>query len=213
MQHDMTERHALGDRRAAETRRTLGPFLRRQPVSDETARGDRLGKHHGGGLQGLDLLVAVLPLGAVLHREHADGAAAAQDRHADEGVIDFLPRLGAVGEGRMKLSVGQLHRLGRRAIRPTRPSPGLQMRVVDGDRVQAFRREQFERSVAAAQVERAHLGDHVRGDQHHDLVEARLHALARGHDLAQAAQQLPRGANRSSHKQQSSPNGRAAVPQ
>ena len=72
---------------------------------------------------------------------------------------------------------------------------GLQMRVVHRLGVEAFGGEQLERAVAAAQIERAHLGHHVGGDQHHDLVEARLRALALGHHLAQAAEQQSRGAN------------------
>jgi hypothetical protein len=62
------------------------------------------------------------------------------------------------------------------------------MRVVHGLRPQAFGGEQLERAVAPAQVDRAHLGDHVRGDQHRHLVEAHLRALALRHHLAQAAE-------------------------
>ena len=98
------------------------------------------------------------------------------------------------------LRVGELHRLGLLGDQADQALAGLQMRVVHGLGVEAFGGEQLERAVAAAQIDRAHLGHHVRGDQHHDLVEARLRALALGHDLAQAAQQLSRGANRDRHR-------------
>ena len=181
---------------AGEARGELAAGLGADLVAhDEAARGDHLGEHHGGGLQRLDLLVAILTLGAVLHREHADCVAAAQDRHAEEGVVDLLARLRPVGEGRMMLGVGELQRLGLLGDQADQTLARLQMRVVDGLAVEAFGGEQLERAVAAAQIERAHLGHHVRGDQHHHLVEANLGALALGHHLAQASQQLSRGAN------------------
>ena len=87
------------------------------------------------------------------------------------------------------------------------------MRVVDGLGVQAFGGEQLKGFVAAAQIDRAHLGDHVRGDQHGHLVEARLRTLPLRHDLAQAAKQLSRGANsRDGHNYQSSPAGQSGGP-
>ena len=61
------------------------------------------------------------------------------------------------------------------------------MGVVHRLAVEAFSGEQLERGIAAAQVERAHLRNHVGGDQDHDLVETCLCALALGHHLAQAA--------------------------
>ena len=199
VQHHMAERHAFGNGKPGEPRRNLAAPLRADLFGHQPAGGDHLGEHHGRGLQRLDLLVAILPLGAVLHREHADGVAAAQDRHADEGVIDLLAGLGPIGEGRVMLGVGELHRLGLLGDQADQALAGLQMRVVDGLGVEALGGEQLERAVAALQIERAHLGDHVRGDQHHDLVEARLRALALRHHLAQAAQQLSRGANRDRH--------------
>jgi hypothetical protein len=158
-------------------------------------------------LQRLDFLVAILPLGAVLHREDADGVAAAQDRHADEGVINLLAGLGPVGEGGVMLGVGELHRLSLLRNQADQAFAGLEMGVVDRYGIEALGGEQLERAVAAPQIERAHLGHHVRGDQHDHLVEAGLRALAHRHHLAQAAQQLSRGANRDRHHQQSSPAG------
>jgi hypothetical protein len=210
VQHHMAERHAFRNGQPGEPRGDLAPRLGADFVGDQAARRDHFRKHHGGGLQGLDLLVAILPLGTVLHREHADCVAAAQDRHADEGMIDLLARLRAVGEGGVMLGVRELHRLGLLGDQADQAFAGLQMGVVDGAGIEAFSGEQFERAVAPAQIERAHLGHHVRGDQHHHLVEAHLGALALGHHLAQAAQHLSRGANRDSHRERSSPGGGAA---
>ena len=150
VQHDMAERHAFRDGQAGEPRREFAAGLGADLVAHEPARGDHLGEHHGGGLQRLDLLVAILTLGAVLHREHADCVAAAQDRHADEGVIDLLAGLRPVGEGRMVLGVGELHRLGLLRDQADQSLARLQMGVVDRLGIEAFGGEQLERAVAAA---------------------------------------------------------------
>ena len=212
VQHHMAERHAFGDGQPREARGELAAGLGADLLGDaEAARGDHLGEHHGGGLQRLDLLVAILTLGAVLHRKHADRVAAAQDRHAAERVIDLLAGLRPVGKGRVMLGVRELQRLGLLGDQADQTLAGLQMGVVNRQRVQAFGGEQLERTVAAAQIERAHLGHHVGGDQHHHLVEPDLRALALRHHLAQASQQQSRRANgRSRHGNQSSPTGGAA---
>ncbi len=151
VQHRMPERHALRQGDALELGRGLparvggGLAARAEP-----ARGDHLGEHHGGGLQRLHLLVAIGAVGAVLHREHADGVTAAQDRHAQEGVVDLLARFRTIGEGRMGLRVGELHRLGLLRDQADETLAPLQMRVVDGLRVQTLGGEQLERPVAAA---------------------------------------------------------------
>ena len=54
------------------------------------ARRDHLRQHHGGGLQRLDLFLDIGAVGAVLHHQHAERVAGAQDRHAEERVIDFF---------------------------------------------------------------------------------------------------------------------------
>ena len=87
----------------------------------------------------------------------------------------------------MGLGVGELHRLAMFGDQADETFASLQMGVVHRLAVEAFGGEQLERGVAAAQIERAHLGNHVGGDQDHDLVEACLCALALGHHLAQAA--------------------------
>ena len=80
----------------------------------QLARGEHLGQHHGGGLERLDLLLGIDPVGAVLDDQDAERVAGAQQRHAEEGVVDLLAGLGLVGEGRVALGVGERERLGRR---------------------------------------------------------------------------------------------------
>ena len=154
----------------------------------EAARGDHLGQHHGGGLQRLDFLVAILTLGAVLHRQHAEHVAAAQDRHAEERVIDLLAGLRPVGEGRMVLGVGEIERLGLLgAIEPTRPSPSFRRVLWTAERVEAFGGEQLERTVRRAAGRSSTPPPPCWRRSAHDLVEPRP-ARVRGsrHDLAQA---------------------------
>ena len=79
---------------------------------DEVAAGDQLRQHHRDGLQRLDLFLVVFAEGAVLHHQHAEHAAAAQDRHAGQRVVDLLAGFRAVREIRMRLGVGQRQRPG-----------------------------------------------------------------------------------------------------
>ena len=129
MQHHMAERHAFGDGNAGEAGALVAARILRCFVAhDQPARGDHLGDHHGSGLQRLDLLVAVMTLGAVLHRQYADGVTAAEDRHAEEGVVDLLAGFRPVGEGRVDLRVGELHRLGLLGDQADETFAALQMR-------------------------------------------------------------------------------------
>ncbi len=82
--------------------------------TDEIAAGGELRQHHRYGLQRLDLVLGVVPLGPVLHGENAQHAVAAHDRHAHHRVIDLLAGLGPVGEIGMRLGVGERERPRRR---------------------------------------------------------------------------------------------------
>ncbi len=77
---------------------------------DQLAAGDELGQHHGDGLQRLDLVLGVVALGAVLHDEDAEHAAAAQDRHAHQRVIDLFAGFRPIGEVGMGLGIGERER-------------------------------------------------------------------------------------------------------
>ena len=117
VQHDVAERRRRR-RAAAPVRcsgrrdRGLGAGLGERL---QLARGDHLGQHHGGGLQRLLFLLGIGAAGAVLHDQHAERVAGAQERHAEEGVVDLLAGLRPVGEGRVRLRVGEVERLGLRA--------------------------------------------------------------------------------------------------
>ena len=80
-----------------------GAALRRQPFGrgHQLAAGGQFGDRHADDLERLQLLVAVAARRAVLHRQHADDAAVAQERDAHERLVDVLARLGPVGEQRM----------------------------------------------------------------------------------------------------------------
>ena len=99
------QRHlpAHGDRRA------LGGYQLQLPGRDH------LGEQHGGRLQRLDFLFRVGAPRAVLHDQHSDRRAPAQNRHAEERLVDLFTRLRSVGKGRMMLRVGQRQRLGARS--------------------------------------------------------------------------------------------------
>ena len=81
-------------------------------------------------------------------------------------------------------------------IRPTRPSPGRMRGQMDGLAVEALGGEQLHGAVGARDVKRAHLGDHVGGDEHDDAVQARLCGDRLRHDFAEPPQQQSRSARR-----------------
>ena len=178
---------------------------------DQLIRADQLGQHHGDGLQRLDLFLVVVAARAVLHRQHADHAAAAQDGHAEQRVEDLLAGLGPVREVGVRLGVGQVQQPGLRGDASDEaladPEPGAVHRVA----VEALGGEQLEQLPGAHEVHRAHLGHQVAGDDRNDLVEPLLGRGRRRHDLAQPAQQRARAARaRGGRGQRSSPRRRRA---
>ena len=100
----------------------------------------------------------------------------------------------------MRLRVRKGERLGGRRDQADETLPGAHGGEVDGLAVQAFRREQLERAVAAHDVEGADLRHHVGGDEDHDPVEAGLGADRLRHDLAEAAQEDARTAESGWHE-------------
>ena len=162
----------------------------------QLAGGDHLRQQHRGGLQRLDFLLGIAAAGAVLHHQHAERRAAAQHRHAEERMVDLFAGLRLVGKGRMVLRVRQGERFGGRGDQAdeafARTHGGQMHRLA----VEALGGEQLERPVGARDIERAHLGDHVRGDEDDDAVEARLRGDGLRHDLAEPSQQQSRSARR-----------------
>ena len=151
------------------------------------ARGDGFGQDHGYGLDVLDLVLVIAPLGAVLHHQHANGAAAAQQRGAEEGVIGVFARFRTIGEGRMRRGVRQTDRLGGPRHFADQTLAGAQPGVVDGAGVQTFGREKLQLARGAAQIDGADLGDHRPGDDLHHHVQT---VLSRGRARARPAQSL-----------------------
>ena len=200
VQHHMAEADAVGEHDAA---RADGAACRGSGIGRQSlqlARGDHLREHHRGGLERLDLLVGIDAVGLVLDGEHAERVAGAQQRHAEEGVIGLLARLRTVGEGRVRLRVGERERLGRLRDQADEAFVGAHAREMHRLAVQAFGGEQFEGVVVAQHVDRADLGDDVGGDDHDDAVQARLGADRLRHSLAEAAQQQARASGRSGHR-------------
>ena len=115
--------------------------------------------------------------------------AGAQDRHAEEGVVDLLAGLRQVAEGRVRLRVGQVERPRLLGDGADEALADAQRRLVDGLALQALGGVELEHAVGAQHIDRADLGHHVGRDLRHDLVEPVLRADRLRHDLAQAAEQ------------------------
>ena len=196
----MAERDALGQDRAGQVRRVArGRLGARCRQRRQFARGDHLGEHHRRGLQRLDLFLDIVTLGAILHHQHAERVAGAQDRNAKERVVDFLAGFRAVGKCRMALGVRQVQRGG---LAGDQTDQSL-MRVHDGLvyrlAVQAFGGVKLEVAVMAQHIGRAHLGHHVGRDQHDDLVEPFLCRDLLRHDFAEPSQQDAWSSQRAPH--------------
>ena len=180
----------------------LGAGLRQRR---QFARGDHLRQHHRGGLQRLDLFLDIGALGAVLHHQHAERVAGAQDRHAEEGVVDFFAGFRAEGEGRVALRVAQVERGRLAGDQADQALMRAQHGAVDGVAVETFGGVEFERVVDAQHIDRADLGHHVGRDQHHDLVQPLLGGDLLRHGFAEPSQQDAGASRRAPHVSKSSP--------
>ncbi len=165
----------------------------------ELARGDHLGQHHGGRLQRLFFFLRIGAVRAVLHHQHAQRIAGAQDWNAQEGVVDFLAGFRPEREGRMVLGFRQVDRIGLAGDEADQALVLAQHGLVDGLAVEAFAGIELEGGVHAQHVDGTDLRNHVGGDQDDDLVEAFLRADRLRHDLAKPAQQHARTAERATH--------------
>ena len=166
------------------------PFERLQlEGADQLAARDELGEHHGDGLQRLDLVLGVVALRAVLHDQHAEHAAAAQDRHAHQRVVDLLAGLRPVGEIGMRLRVGQRQRPRGGGDDADQALADAQPGAVHRLGPQALGGEELQHLAGAHDVAGADLRHHVGGDDVDDLVEPLLRRARAGHGVAQPAQQ------------------------
>ncbi len=188
MQHHVAERDAVVERRADDVELAAsGRFEAGLGERGELARGDHLGDHHRGGLERLLLLVRIGALRPVLDDQHAEDIAGAQDRHAQERVVDLLAGLGPVRERRVLVRFRQVDRFRLAGDEADEAFLGAQHGQMDGVAVQAFGGVQFQRAVDAQHIDGAHLRHHVGGDQDDDLVETLLRADRLRHHLAEAA--------------------------
>ncbi len=139
VQHHVAERDAVGQRGAGEMHRMargrLGAGLGER---GQLAGGDHLGEHHRRRLQRFFFLFGVGAARAVLHHQHAERIAGAQDRHAEERMIDFFAGFRPVGEGRMRLRVRQVDRIGFAGDQADQAFVGFQHGLVDGFVLQAL---------------------------------------------------------------------------
>ena len=158
----------------------------------QLAAGDHLGQHHGDDLQVLDLVLVVDPRRPVLNDEHADGAAAAQQRHAEEGMERVFAGLRPVGEVRV---AGRVRQVQRRAAAGDLADQALARAHAGGVHrlaVQALGGEQLLLARGPAQVDGADLRDHRAGDDRDDQVEPGLGGRRRRHRFANLAKERPR---------------------
>ena len=91
-------------------------------------------------------------------------------------MVDFFARLRPIREGRVRLGVRQVDRGCFACDQAHQAFVGAHHGEVHGLAVQPFGAVKLERAVDAQNVNRADLRDHIRGDQHNDLVEAFLRA-------------------------------------
>ena len=205
----MAERDAVGQDRAGLADRVARDRLEAGlGEGGQFARGDHLGQHHRGGLERFDLFLDIGAPGAVLHHQHAERVARAQNRHAKERIVDFFAGFGTERERRVTLGVRQIERrcfaCDEADETLVRGQHGAMHRIA----VETFGGVEFQGIVDAQHVGRAHLRHHVGGDQHHDLVEALLCADRLRHDFAESSQQDAGAARRAPHVPVSSLRGR-----
>src|SRR6185312_855967 len=102
-------------------------------------------------------------------------------------MINFFARLRPIGESGMARRLRLVDRDRQLRASPDETFSAFHPRLVDGGRIEAFRREKFKRAVLTLQIDRAHLGDHDAGDLANDAIELLLALAAFSHDLAQPA--------------------------
>ena len=191
MQHDRPDRQARRDRRCRELPRQHAA----EPIDDvaHPARGEQLGQQHRHRLEHVDLVVGIAPRQPVLHRQHAHRAAGSAQWQREQRGERVLAGLRAVGEGRMALRVRQVLHRGRRRRDADDALAHPQPRAPDRVRIEALCRGQFQRVAVAHRVDGAHLGRHLGGDQHREVLQrgaaaGRWRRAAGGHHLAQPSQ-------------------------
>ena len=123
------------------------------------------------------------------HAEHAPGA---HDRHAGQRMVDLLTRFRAIGELRMALRVVERERPGVGGDVADQALADPQARAMHGRGIEALGGEQLEHFAGAQQVDRAHLGHHLVGDQAHDLAQGFLGRGATRHRVPEPLEEHSR---------------------
>ena len=190
VQHGTAIGQAIGKLGALEPLGRVGGKLNRLELVliDQFAAGDHFGQHHGDDLQVLDLFVAIDPLGAILHHQHPDRAATAQQGHTQKGVEGIFARFRSIRKVRIVWRIGQVQRTAQPHDFANQAFAGLERCRVHGLGVQALGREQFQIIGRPAQIDGAHLGNHRSGNNPHNHVQACLGRTAAGHSFADLAQ-------------------------
>ncbi len=201
MQDDVTEPDAFAVAVALDRHRA-GQIELEPGFGDllELAGRDHLGEHHSGRFQRLDLVLAIVALRLVLHDEDAERASRAQDRNAKERVIDLFARLRQVGEGGVRLGIGEIERPCRSGDRTDETLSHLQLRQMHRRLVQTFGRVKFEHAIGAQHVNRAHFRNHVLRNLANDPVKALLRLERFRHELAQPLEENARTCGKVSHR-------------
>ena len=201
VQQNMAKTNAVGDWGALDRHRAVeGEKFGRLGDRLKLARGDHFGEQHRRRLQGLYFLLGIAAPHLVLNDENADGIAAAQDRDAQEGVVDLFARLRPVGEGRVLMRLGKRQGFGALGDQADEAFAGLHGGEMHRLAVEALRGVEFEPLVRSQDINRTDFGDHIGGDLHNDLVEPRLRIHRLRADFAQPAQQQAGSAENATHQ-------------
>jgi hypothetical protein len=181
------DRHPRGQRHAGEAARQ--GIHQRLLAGLGGMGGEQLGEQHRHRLHHLHLVGVVVARGAVLHGEHAQGAAGAAHRHGEHGGVAILAGLGPPGEGGVVLRVGEVLRQlgggGQAHDALAHAQPGHADRL----RAQALRGGQLQHLAGAHHVDRAHLADQF---GRHQANELRHRGRAARHEVAQPGQKAAR---------------------
>ena len=186
VQHDVAKADTIVEARSVDCHRPRKvEFQSRTGELLQLPGRHHLGKDHGRRFHRFDLVVAIGAARLVLHDENAERAAGAQDRHAKEGMIDFFAGLRQVGEGRMRLRVGEVERPGAGGNGADEALPHLQLRQMHGALVQTLGGVKLQHTVGAQHVDRTHLCDHVLRNLANNLIKAILRLERFRHQFAQ----------------------------
>ena len=199
MQHGASDRDTRRQLHAIDTQRQKAEAvdLLLFVWADEMTRRRHLGQHHRDGLQRLHFFLVVEATRTVLHDQHTQHAAGAQDRHTGQRVIDFLTRFRPVGKLRMALRIVERQRAAMGCNVTHQTFADAQPRAVHGVGIEALGREQLEHFARAQQVDRAHFGDHFVGHHAHDFAQCFLDGTGTRHRVPEPLEEHSRSGQRS----------------